>query len=155
MTVAHINWGRLRHPFDDPRVAEFADNVPKVNRIAERSPGFVWRMEDEEAQVAIHDPEGRLLGAERVIFTCSMWDDVAAFAHFVRNTLHGRFLSRRTEWFEPMEGPSHVIWPVDANHRPDLEEAIEKIEEFRANGPSASVYDLSHAKAQEWWDPAA
>ena len=47
MHLAELNIARLKYPFDDPRVAEFADNLDLVNGIAERSPGFVWRLQDE------------------------------------------------------------------------------------------------------------
>ena len=50
--IAHFNIARLRAMPGDPLVAEFIDNVPKVNSIAERSPGFVWRLNDQSAQVA-------------------------------------------------------------------------------------------------------
>ena len=49
--VAHLNVARLRHPPADARVAGFIDNVPKVNAIAERSPGYVWRLSDEAPSV--------------------------------------------------------------------------------------------------------
>lgn len=45
--MAQMNMGYLLHPIDDPRIAEFADNSDWVNRVAERSRGFVWRMKDE------------------------------------------------------------------------------------------------------------
>lgn len=31
----------------DPRLADFTDNLALVNDIAERSPGFIWRYNDE------------------------------------------------------------------------------------------------------------
>ena len=37
MHLAELNIARLKYPFDDPRVAEFADNLDRVNGIAERS----------------------------------------------------------------------------------------------------------------------
>jgi len=39
--IAQLNVGRLLYPVDDPRIAEFRDNLDRVNAIAERSPGFV------------------------------------------------------------------------------------------------------------------
>lgn len=45
--LAHFNWATLKAPVGDPRVAPFVDAVPKVNALAERSPGFVWRSGEE------------------------------------------------------------------------------------------------------------
>src|SRR6202030_3511838 len=45
--LAQLNIGRLRYDLDDPRLADFIDNLARVNAIAERSEGFVWRLKDE------------------------------------------------------------------------------------------------------------
>ena len=44
--LAQLNIGRIRHEIDDPRMADFADNLALVNGLAERTPGFVWRYQD-------------------------------------------------------------------------------------------------------------
>ena len=41
--LAEFNIGTLKHDWDDPRVADFANNIDRVNAIAQRSPGFVWQ----------------------------------------------------------------------------------------------------------------
>ena len=45
--LAELNIACLKYPLDDPRVAEFADNLELVNRVADRSDGFVWRLQDD------------------------------------------------------------------------------------------------------------
>src|SRR4051794_16935890 len=45
--LAQLNVGRLRYDVGDPRMAEFVDNLALVNGLAERSPGFVWRYQDD------------------------------------------------------------------------------------------------------------
>ena len=47
MHLAQLNVGRIRYPTDDPRMAGFMDNLDRINALAEKSPGFVWRMTDE------------------------------------------------------------------------------------------------------------
>ena len=44
MHVAELNIGRLNYPIDDPRMADFVDNLARVNAMADRMPGFVWRL---------------------------------------------------------------------------------------------------------------
>jgi hypothetical protein len=41
--LAQANLARLRHPPDDPRVAEFIAALDHANELAEHAPGFVWR----------------------------------------------------------------------------------------------------------------
>src|ERR1051326_6590674 len=44
--IAQLNVGRLRYETDDPRMADFMNNLARINALAERSPGFVWRYTD-------------------------------------------------------------------------------------------------------------
>ena len=37
--LAQLNIGRLRYPTDDPRMADFMNNLDLVNGLAERTPG--------------------------------------------------------------------------------------------------------------------
>ena len=45
--LAQLNVGHIRYPTDDPRMAEFMNALDAVNALAERSPGFVWRLKDD------------------------------------------------------------------------------------------------------------
>jgi hypothetical protein len=45
--VAQVNIGRLRAPIDDPSIADFVDALDRVNALADRSPGFVWRLQSD------------------------------------------------------------------------------------------------------------
>ena len=145
MTVAHLNWGTLKHDFGDPRVADFVDNIGRVNAVAERSPGYVWRLTDEAAEVAALGPDS-FLNQPRVVATLSVWADVASFAHFVEKTLHGRFMAQRTAWFERSTGPAHVIWPISDDHRPNMAEAAEKATLLVRNGASEDAFNLAYAR---------
>ena len=101
MHLAEINVARLRYPLDDPRVADFVDNLDAVNALAERSEGFIWRLKDESGnatQIAAYDDP-------MIIVNMSVWrsaEDLHAFAY---RTVHRRFVQRRKEWFEPLRRP--------------------------------------------------
>jgi hypothetical protein len=41
--LAQLNVARLIAPLGSPEVAEFVAGLVPINRLAERSPGFVWR----------------------------------------------------------------------------------------------------------------
>lgn len=65
MHLAEFNIGILRYEWDDPRVADFADNLDRVYAIAERSPGYIWHMGGDDMSAAQLDPNGILGGAIR------------------------------------------------------------------------------------------
>src|SRR4051794_30200188 len=88
--LAELNVARLKYPLDDPRIAEFADNLDLVNGIAERSPGFVWRLKDESGNAT----DIRGFDDPLVIVNMSVWRNAESLERFVWNTLHKRFYIR-------------------------------------------------------------
>lgn len=145
--VAHMNWGILRAAWGDPLVAGFTDAVGRVNAVAERTPGYVWRMQNEQM-----DAEAALMAdlgpADRLAATLSVWESAGALMHFVQKTLHGAFLKRRAEWFEPLDGPSYVIWPIASGHRPDVAEALIARDKMARSGATAEAFDFAYLQAR-------
>jgi len=56
MHLAQLNVGRLKAPIDNPMIDDFRMNLARINALAEASPGYVWRLQDESgnATVTIH-----------------------------------------------------------------------------------------------------
>ena len=50
--LAQVNLARAVDGLDQPAMAEFMAALNKVNGIAERSPGFVWRQDEPVADAA-------------------------------------------------------------------------------------------------------
>lgn len=144
MHIAHFNIARLRALPGDSRVAGFIDNVPKVNAIAERSPGFVWRLDDTKTVVDAAETFQAVSGDPRLAISLSVWETPDSLRDFVINTVHGSFLRRREEWFLPWLGRNYVIWPVGVGHLPSLQEGEEKLQELAENGANAGAFDLDY-----------
>ena len=142
--IASFNLGRLVAPCDDPAVAGFVDNVERVNALAALSPGFVWRADDTRLAAAF--AAGVLPADDRLAATLAVWESVEALRRFVHRTLHGRFLARRALWFEPAEGPSHVMWPVPRDHRPGVAEAVNRLERLARHGAGPDAFDWTYAE---------
>jgi len=45
--IAQLNIGRFRYSTSDPRMADFMMNLDRINALAERTDGFVWRLKDD------------------------------------------------------------------------------------------------------------
>jgi hypothetical protein len=144
--LAQLNIGRIRYEIDDPRMADFTNNLALVNGIAERSAGFIWRYIDESGNATNTRP----YADPRIIINFSVWESVDALERFVWRTVHRRFYGRRAYWFEHFEGPSVVLWWVPAGHRPSVEEAVARIEHLKQHGPSDHAFDWQTASAQLW-----
>jgi len=146
--LAELNIGRIRYDLDDPRMAEFTDNLALVNGIAERSEGFVWRYVDDNGTGNATDT--RPFDDPRIIVNLSVWESVAGLERFVWQTVHKRFFGRRADWFAHFEGPAVALWWVPAGHRPGVEEALARLDHLKRYGPSDHAFDWQRAAAQLW-----
>jgi Domain of unknown function (DUF3291) len=144
--LAQLNIGRIRYELDDPRMADFTNNLALVNGIAERSTGFIWRYVDESGNAT----DTRPYTDPRIIINFSVWESVEALERFVWQTVHKRFYGRRTDWFEHFDGPSVVLWWVPAGHRPNVKEAVARLAHLKQHGPSDHAFDWQMASAQLW-----
>lgn len=150
--LAAFNLGVLRHDWDDPRIADFAENLDRVNAIAQRAPGFIWMLDEEQMDAAQNDPQGALGGNPRTASTLSVWRDADSLGHFVWNTLHRAFYARREEWFAPGQGPRVVMWRVAAGHLPSIEEAVQRLDHLKSHGPGEHAFGWTHIQheATDW-----
>lgn len=135
--LAQLNIGRLRAPLDDPGMAEFAGNLLRINALAEASPGFVWRMQDDATGNATSIPTP--FGPD-VLANMSVWRDLASLRAYVYRSEHTSFLRRRRLWFREVEGSHMVLWWVPAGHRPSLIEAKAALERLDRDGPTAAAF---------------
>ena len=147
MHLAELNIAVPKYPLDDPRIADFVDNLKRVNEIAQRSPGFVWMLKDESGDATgIETP-----WTEPVVANVSVWQTPGDFEHFVWNTIHKQFYKRRAEWFDAMASHHFVMWWVEEGHVPTLEEARERLDHLDAHGDSDFAFGWSHLPNVKLW----
>ena len=46
--LAQVNIGRFRAPIEDPVMEGFRTQLDPINALADRSAGFVWRLQTED-----------------------------------------------------------------------------------------------------------
>lgn len=139
--LAQANVGRLRAPLNDPQIAGFLARQKAINDLADRSPGFVWRL-----QTAAGDATSiRINDDPQVILNLSVWASYAEWHRFVFKDIHLEALKLRGSWFERIEPPYSVMWWVPAGHEPPVSEAMERLEHLRVHGDSPHAFSFKHA----------
>ncbi len=152
--LAELNIGRLVAPTDDPRVAEFMGALDRINGLGKRMPGFVWMMQGS-GEPGTGNTENNIGDDPQFVANLTVWESVETLESFVFNTVHRQFYERRREWFELMGEMHFVMWWVPAEHRPTLEEGLERLEELKANGNGERAFGWDGlADAQLWRDRA-
>ena len=130
--LAQLNVGRIRYPTEDPRMAEFMGALDSINALAERSAGFVWRLQSDSGNAT----DIKVTADPMLLINMSVWKTAEELQHFVWQTLHKRFYQRKADWFEPMLGPHFVMWWIAVNHIPTPAEALARLAHLRDGGPS-------------------
>ncbi len=144
--LAQFNIARIRYPLDDPRMAEFVDNVARVNALAEQIDGFVWRLKDDSG----HAMNMRVYDDPAILPNLTVWESAAALERFVWQTLHGRFYRRREAWFEPLDTPL-VMWWVAEGARPTMQEGVARRDHLIAHGPGDYAFGWEMLAGAQLW----
>jgi heme-degrading monooxygenase HmoA len=146
MHLAQLNIGRARYPLDDPRMAGFMNALDAINAIADRSPGFVWRMQGNDGAGAT---DIKYTDDPQEIANMSVWETAEALEHFVWNTAHKKIYNGKHNWFEPPKQAIFVMWPIEEGRIPTLEEALERLAHLCMHGSTDYAYawdGLPHLK---------
>lgn len=138
MQLAQLNIAKTKYALDTPEIKEFVDNLEPVNQLAESTEGYIWRLKDEQGDAtnikAFSDPD--------IIVNMSVWRCIDALKNFMFRTHHRDFLRRKKEWFHNIEEDSYVLWWVNDDHIPTIEEGIEKLEYLRKNGDTPNAFSF-------------
>jgi len=126
----------MRGALDDPVMAGFVARLEQLNSIADSSPGFVWRLVEEDGDTAVIDA----FGDPRLLFNMSVWESVPALEDYVYRSDHVAAVRRRSEWFEPAGRAPFVLWWIPAGHLPTVAEARQRLECLWQNGPTARAF---------------
>lgn len=138
--LAQANIAKFRAKLDNPIMKEFVDFLEPVNRFAEESEGFVWRLKDDDGRSAsyIESP----FKDEMMAVNVSVWEHLDSFKNFVYGSVHHYFLRNKKKWFD-LKGPSQfVMWWIPQGTLPTLDMAKEKLELLEENGPSPDAFTL-------------
>jgi hypothetical protein len=140
MHLAQLNVGRLRAPMDDPMIDDFRENLAPINALAERSPGFVWRLQDEDGNAT----GIKVFEDELEIINLTVWESIDALADFTYRSDHTDFLRRRREFFEAPTQPIFCLWWIPEGTIPTIEDAIGRLEHLRTHGPTTTAFTFRH-----------
>ncbi|HEX5096960.1 MAG TPA: DUF3291 domain-containing protein [Acidimicrobiia bacterium] len=131
--VAQVNIARLLQPVESPKTQEFISLLDPVNALADAAPGFVWRLSATSSM----EPTG---ADPMIVVNLSVWESIEHLEAFVRVPAHAAVMRRRREWFERMAEAYMALWWVPAGTVPTEEDAFERIELIRAQGPTEKAF---------------
>lgn len=117
----------------------FFNAVPQVQRLAEASPGFIWRELNEDDPVI----EQRL-GPDFIV-NLSAWESLDALYAFVFSQSHRQIMMARDNWFTHVGKALSVAWFANEAPYPTWDQAIDRLEALWKQGPTEEAFDYSWA----------
>ncbi|MEM9029306.1 MAG: DUF3291 domain-containing protein [Pseudomonadota bacterium] len=135
--LAQLNVGRALDDLTSARLADFVGALNRVNAVAERSPGFVWRLKGDDGSNAM---DVRVGSDPRVIVNLSVWETPEDLEHFVWNTIHTRVYEKKSKWFEVLPEAHFAMWWIEVGERPTSDQAMERLQHLREHGPSPYAF---------------
>jgi hypothetical protein len=139
--LAQVNIALLREPLDSELLRDFVDELDPVNAAADAAPGFVWRLQTDEGDATAV----RAFDDDRFIVNMSVWESIESLAGYVyRDAQHRAVLRKRNKWFHKIAEHHLVLWWVPAGHIPTVEEAEERLNFLRAQGPTPIAFTMRH-----------
>ena len=88
----------------------FVARIDEINKLAEQSPGFVWRLkgDDEGDATSI-----RAFANPDMLINMSVWNDIKSLQAFVYRSVHIELLRNKQSWFSQL-GSAHQAPVVGA-----------------------------------------
>jgi hypothetical protein len=139
--LAQVNIGRARGVITDAVMQGFVARLEEINALAERTPGFVWRLQTEDGNATAIRP----YADDRIMINMSVWSDLESLRGYVFRSAHVEVMRQRREWFERFEGVYLALWWVPAGHRPTLDEAVKRLAHLEAHGPAPFAFSFRQA----------
>jgi hypothetical protein len=148
--LAQINIARAVAPLESPVMAEFMTALDAINALAERSPGFVWRLKDEAGNATAIRP----YADDRLIINLTVWENIEMLKAYAYKTTHVDFVRRRHLWFETLDLPYLALWWIPTGQIPTVWEAKDRLEHLRTHGESPYAFSFRTTFAPDVSVPA-
>lgn len=136
--LAQINIAKLLEPIDSPLLEDFVGDLDRINEIADKSTGFVWRLKDDTGNATNINP----FDDSSFIVNMSVWETVDDLKDFVYNSGHMEVFRKRTKWFERMKTPHMALWWVKVGDYPTAEDGKNKLLELEKYGETVSSFSF-------------
>lgn len=134
--LAQVNVARMKAPFESDVMEGFRARLEEINALADRSPGFVWRLQTDEGNATYLRP----FDDDRILVNMSVWESVEHLKDYAYRSAHAEVLRRRQEWFEKLDRPVVALWWVPAGHRPSMDEARKRLSRLESEGPTPFAF---------------
>lgn len=136
MQLAQVNIARMKGVIDSPVMSGFVASLDRINALAESSPGFVWRLKDDDNNAT----SMKIYDDDFIIVNMSVWEDTDSLFRYVYHSGHVEVFRRKKEWFHKMREMHMALWYVENGVFPSVADARERLEHIRKYGETPYAF---------------
>ena len=143
--LAHVNIAWMHGTIGEPVMSEFARRIDEINRLAEASKGFVWRVPESEttpAALEVFRADFPGFDAARFLYNMSAWESVEDLRDYTLNSAHAEMIVQRRQWLDSIAGANVALWWIPVGQRPTVPESAERLRRVRKFGPEPDAFSL-------------
>jgi len=143
--LAQVNIAWMHSPIDDPAMSGLAGRVDEMNRLAEASRGFVWRLPGAEVTPASLEPfecDFPKFHRDRLFYNLSVWETLIDLRSYTFGSDHAQMLNNRHQWVDHIAKASMALWWIPIGHRPTIAESAERLRSVHNLGPTAYAFTI-------------
>lgn len=137
--LAQINLAQAKDQMDSEVMKGFVERLDEINALAEASPGFIWRLQDESGNAS----EIQVFDDPLLLINMSVWQDIDSLKHYVYRSAHVDLLRDRDAWFDKTVQAHQALWWVPQGHIPSEREGVERLQQLQQQGPSAAAFTFA------------
>ena len=134
--IAQLNIARALADLEDESMSGFVNRLDEIKALAERAPGYVWRLQGEEGDATAL----RVFQDPMLIVNLTVWESLEALRDFVYRSSHAELIRGREAWFDKMGDAYMALWWVPAGEIPTVEQAKSKLQHIRRHGPTPEAF---------------
>lgn len=142
--LAQVNIAKRLAPMDDPIMQDFVNNLDRINAIADKAEGFIWRLQDEDK-----DEAALVFQDDSLIINMSVWTNLEALFNYTYHSGHIEVFKRKKEWFSRMKMMHMAFWFVPIGYEPTFQDAKERLDYLNSHGDTPYAFSFKSKFAIE------
>ncbi len=145
--LAQVNIARMRgHPVA-PVMAGMVARMDEMNRLAEQSQGFVWRMRGADVTVEmlrVFEDYFVPFDPERLFYNLSVWESVQDLKRYAFKPAHAEMLRDKHRWVENLDRAHLALWWIAPGEFPTVAESAQRLRSVHQRGPTSFAFTFQH-----------
>ncbi len=137
--LAQVNIAKRLAPMDDPIMQDFINNLDRINAIADRADGFIWRMQDEDKALG-----AKIFQDDTLLINMSVWKDLESLFKYTYHSGHIEVFKRKKEWFSKMKMMHMAFWYVPVGYEPTFQDAKDRLDYLNKHGDTPYAFSFKN-----------